>query len=130
MVTSVTVRDETLGEITGELTLGFMTERVTARELIRSRVYQEVTEYNARQGGVFRGLVRPHDAERTREGFLLHCHRLINWTEQYESAVAAIEKTGFLILVDDRQITDLGTEIEIRHDAAVSFLRLVPLIGG
>ncbi len=57
MVTSVTVRDETLGEITGELTLEFLTERVTARELIRCRVYQEVTEYNARQGGVFRGLV-------------------------------------------------------------------------
>ena len=57
MVTSVTVRDETLGEITGELTLGFLTERVTARELIRSRVYQKVSEYNARQGGVFRGLV-------------------------------------------------------------------------
>ncbi len=44
--------------------------------------------------------------------------------------MAAFEKTGFLILVDDRQITDLDTEIEIRHDAAVSFLRLVPLIGG
>jgi len=57
VVTSVTVRDETLGEITGELTLGFLTERVTARELIRSRVYQKVSEYNARQGGVFRGLV-------------------------------------------------------------------------
>ncbi len=60
----------------------------------------------------------------------MRSHRLINWTEQYESAVAAFEKTGFLILVDDRQITDLDTEIEIRHDTAVSFLRLVPLIGG
>ena len=44
--------------------------------------------------------------------------------------MAAFEKTGFLILVDDRQITDLDTEIEIHHDTAVSFLRLVPLIGG
>ncbi len=131
MATAVTVRDETsLGETTGELTLEFLTERVTARELIRSRVYQEVTEYNARQAGLFRGLVQPRDAERTREGFRLRTPRRIDWAEQYESAVASFARNGFLILVDDRQVTDLDAEIELRHDTDVSFLRLVPLVGG
>lgn len=131
MATTVTVRDETtLGETTGELTLEFLTERVTAREVIRSRVYQEVTEYNARQAGLFRGLVQPRDAERTREGFRLRSSRRIDWAEQYESALAAFAGNGFLLLVDDRQVTDLDAEIELRHDTEVSFLRLVPLIGG
>ena len=131
MATAVTVRDETsLGETTGELTLEFLTERVTARELIRSRVYQEVTEYNARQAGAFRGLVQPRDAERIREGFRLRSPRRIDWAEQYESALASFARNGFLILVDDRQVTDLDAEIELRHDTAVSFLRLVPLVGG
>ncbi len=128
---TVTVRDETtLGETTGELTLEFLTERVTAREVIRSRVYQEVTEYNARRAGMFRGLVQPRDAERTREGFQLRNPRRIDWTEQYEAALAAFARNGFLLLVDDRQVTDLDAEIELRHDTDVSFLRLVPLVGG
>ena len=128
---TVTVRDETsLGETTGELTLEFLTERVTAREVIRSRVYQEVTEYNARQAGLFRGLVQPRDAEQTREGFRLRNPRRIDWKEQYEAALASFAKNRFLLLVDDKQVTDLDTEIELRHDTSVSFLRLVPLIGG
>ena len=131
MATAVTVRDETTsGTTTNELTLEFLTERVTARELIRSRVYQEVTEYNARQAGLFKGLVQPRDAERTREGFRLRAPRRIDWAEQYEAALASFARNGFLILVDDRQVTGLDAEIELRHDTEVSFLRLVPLVGG
>ena len=131
MATTVTDRDETtLGDTTGELTLEFLTERVTAREVIRSRVYQEVTEYNARQAGLFHGLVQPRDAERTREGFRLRNPRRIDWAEQYESALDAFARNGFLLLVDDRQVTDLDADIEFRHNTEVSFLRLVPLVGG
>lgn len=131
MATALTVRDETpFGETTGALTLEFLTERVTMRELIRSRVYQEVTEYNAQQGGLFKGLVQPRDAERTREGFRLRTPRRIDWAEQYELALASFARNGFLILVDDRQVTDLDAELEIRHDTEVSFVRLVLLVGG
>src|SRR5687768_9236295 len=50
MPTTLTIYDETSsGERTGELTLDFLTERVTAREIIRARVYQEVTERNAQR---------------------------------------------------------------------------------
>lgn len=127
----VTVHDETsLGETTGELTLEFLTERVTAREVIRSRVYQEVTEYNARQAGLFRGLVQPRDAEQTREGFRLRTPRRIDWKEQFDAALASFAKNRFLLLVDNQQVTDLDAEIELHHDTSVSFLRLVPLIGG
>ncbi len=131
MATALTVRDETpFGETTGALTLEFLTERVTARELIRSRVYQEVTEYNAQQSGLFKGLVQPRDAERTREGFRLRTPRRIDWVEQYELALASFARNGFLILVDDRQVTDLDAELELRHDTEVSFVRLVLLVGG
>lgn len=128
---AVTVRDETtLGETTGELTLAFLAERVCAREIIRSRVYQEVTEYNARQAGLFRGLVQPRDAERVRGGFLMRTPRRIKWEEQYEEALNAFAGNRFLLLIDDLQVTDLDAEIEIRHDTRISFLRLVPLVGG
>ena len=137
MPTTLTVYDETSsGERTGELTLDFLTERVTAREIIRSRVYQEVTEYNARQAqaqaktDLFRGLVQPRDAEQTRDGFRLRTPRRIDWREHFDAALASFAKNRFLLLVDDKQVTDLDTEIVLRHDTGVSFLRLVPLIGG
>lgn len=127
----VTVRDETtLGETTGELLLEFLTERVSAREVIRSRIYQEVTEYNARQAGLFRGLVQPRDAERARGGSASRTSRRIDWVAQYAAALEAFARNRFLLLVDDAQVTDLDAEIEVRHDTRVSFLRLVPLIGG
>jgi hypothetical protein len=47
---TLTVHDRAVdGTARGELTLELLTERITVRELIRSRVYQEVTEYNARR---------------------------------------------------------------------------------
>jgi hypothetical protein len=131
MPTAVTIRDETTqGQTTNELTLEFLDERVTVRELIRGRVYQEVTEYNARQAGLFKGLVQPKDAERTAGGFRLKTQRRLNWEEQYRKAIEAFGRNGFLILLDDRQLDDLDEVIELRHDATVSFLRLVPLVGG
>ena len=127
----ITVQDETAtGDAVGGLTLDFLTERITVRELIRSRVYQEVQEYNAARSGVFRGLVQPDDAERTAEGFRLHKARTINWERQFDLAVKAFRGNGVIILVDGRQVEDLDEEIELRSDTRVAFLRLVPLVGG
>ena len=128
---TVTVYDETTsGGRTNELTLEFLDERITVRELIRSRVYQEVTEYNARMPEYFRGLVQPTDAERVLNGYRVRERRRLDWEAQYEKAIAAFQGNGFMILVDDRQLTELDQEIELRHDTAVTFLKLVPLIGG
>src|SRR3990172_3378797 len=72
MVATLTIRDETTaGETLHEWSLEFLTERITVRELIRGRVYQEVQDYNLTQPEVFRSLVEPSDAERTLNGFEL-----------------------------------------------------------
>jgi len=45
----LTIRDETTaGKLTHELTLDLLNEKLTVRELIRSRVYQEVDDFNRR----------------------------------------------------------------------------------
>ena len=123
--TTITIADETTsGARTNELTLDFLTERVTAREVIRARVYQEVTEHNAVGSGVFRGLVLPRAAPHGSP------RRRIDWHQQYERALAGFAANGFLLLVDDRQVADLDEEIVLRHDTTVTFLKLVPLVGG
>jgi hypothetical protein len=131
MSTTLTVRDETTsGGTLHEFALEVLTERLTVRELIRSRVYQEVQDYNRRQPPVYRGLVQPTDAEATLNGYLLRKQRLIDWKSQYDKAVAAFETNGFLVLVDDKQAESLDEEIVVRPGTRVSFLRLMPLVGG
>jgi hypothetical protein len=131
---TLTIRDETAtGEPIHEFPLEFADERITVRELIRERVYQEVTEYNfrgRREGGVFRGLVHPGDAERALNGVRIPKHREIDWEAQFERAIDAFGRNGFFILVDDRQAEALDETIVIGAATQVSFVKLTPLVGG
>jgi hypothetical protein len=107
MSATLMIRDETAaGEPVHEFPLEFPSERITVRELIRERVYQEVSEYNyrsQREGGLFRGLVQPTDTERTLNGFRVPKDRDIDWEAQFARAIDAFGRNGFFILVDDRQ---------------------------
>jgi hypothetical protein len=128
---TLTVRDETLGgESLREWALEVMTERLTVRELIRSRVYQEVQDYNVEQGQVFRGLVQPEEAEKTLNGWKLKKPRALDWKRQFDRAIEAFEGNQILILVNDQQTESLDEEIVLEPGAHVTFLRLTPLVGG
>ena len=128
---SVLVIDETTaGERSEGPVLEFLTERVTVRELIRGRVYQEVTEHNARQALGRPMLVEPAPVERALNGERRAAGRRVDWERQYELALRAFEGNGFLLFAGGRQLLDLDEEIELRHDTEISFLRLVPLVGG
>jgi hypothetical protein len=131
MSVTLTIYDETLsGEKTPRLTLDFAAQRITVRDLIRDRVYQEVRDYNQSQPEYFRGLVQPIDSEQVLNGYKLPQRRLIDWEKQYEKAVQAFQNNGFIILVNDHQAEDLDEEIELIEDLPISFLRLIPLVGG
>ena len=133
MNTTLTVRDETTFGFKADgydFTISLPAEVVTARELIRERVRQEVEEYNAHQTEFFRGLVQPTDAERTLNGFRLKRLRTLDWREQYDRAVEAFHRNGFVLLVDDRQVEDVDALIEVRPQTTVTFLKLIPLVGG
>lgn len=133
MSATLTVRDETTFAFGGEereFTLDFPAARVTVRALIRARVYGEVGEYNARRPGLFRGLVQPTDAERVLNGFKVREGRRIDPEGQFEKALEAFGRNGFLLLVDDLQVDDLEETIEVGPGTTVTFLKLVPLVGG
>jgi hypothetical protein len=131
MSATLTVRDRTAGSTTTrEFSLDFLTEHITVRELIRSRVYQEVTDYNHRQPEYYRGLDQPTDAEQTLNGYRLRKGRTIDWRKQFDKALEAFDANRVLILIDHRQAESLDDELEIRADTKVTFLRLMPLVGG
>lgn len=125
------IRDElSSGEVVNEFTIEVLDELMTVRELIRSRVYEEVHHFNFNKPGYFRGLVQPSDAETALNGYKLREKRTVDWQKQYEAALAAFGKNGFIILVDDQQVESLEQVIQLRVDTQVSFLKLVPLVGG
>ncbi len=129
-MTTITIVDEsTVGEKYA-WSLDFLDETVSIRELIRQRIYQEVTEYNARLTGHFRGLVQPTLAERTLNGFRLPSKNRLDWQAQYEKALDAFTRHSYIVLVNDMQIADLDTSIQVRADTEVTFFKLVPLVGG
>jgi len=133
MLTSLKISDLTtasIGKPEHTFTVHVSGETITVRELIRTRVFQEVEEYNRKQPAVFRMLVQPGEAEHTLNGYKFHKPRPVNPQAQYEKAIQAFEGNGFLVLVDDRQVETLDDEIALQPETRVSFLKLVPLVGG
>jgi hypothetical protein len=131
MTATLIVRDETTsGAVSDPIALEFPTEVITVRELIRERVYQEVQDYNRSKAGRFKGLVQPSEAEVELNGFKLKPGREINWKAQFERACEAYEASRVLVLAGSRQTESLDEEITITKGVEVSFLRLVPLVGG
>ena len=131
MAATLTIHDETSsGQKTNTFTLDCLTERMTVRELIRARIYQEVQDYNQKQPEYFRGLVEPTNAERVLNGYKLKAKRKIDWEEQFRRALDAFERNGFFVLVGDKQADTLDQQFEIKVDTEVSFVRLMPLVGG
>jgi hypothetical protein len=131
MPATLTIHDETAsGQKTNTFTLDCLTEHMTVRELIRTRIYQEVQDYNLREPEYFRGLVEPSAAERVLNGYKLKAKRKIDWQEQFKRALEAFERNGFFVLVGNRQAESLDDQFEVKVDTEVSFVKLVPLVGG
>lgn len=140
MAATLTIRDEGLSNQNAQgegedhsFELTFPSETITVRELIRERVYQEVADENLRRrtgtAGRFRGLVQP-----TPEEASLNAPgkgpREIDWKAQFELATKAFEARRVLVLVGETQATELDETITIGKGCEVTFLRLVPLVGG
>ena len=129
---ALTLVDETTsGEVLREFTLRLASERVSAREVIERRVRHEVDTFNRRKSReVFEGLVQPNDTEKRLNGYRLKSPRMIDADEQVQKALEAFASNGFFMLVGDRQVESLDEEIVITPDTRVSFMQLVPLVGG
>ena len=96
MPATLTFTDETAnGTKLRSFTLESLSERMTAREIIRARIYQEVQDFNLTQGDQFRGLIAPSDSEQSLNGYKLKKHRPIDWEKQFAEALRAFESNGF-----------------------------------
>ena len=123
------VRDETTsGESRSAGVFQFDNARLTLREIIRLRVQQEVARFNSADYEMFQGLVQPEESERVLNG--VRTRPVLDAQKQLAKAIAAFKGNGFLVLLDDRQIIDLDELLHLTAQSKITFLRLVPLVGG
>jgi hypothetical protein len=127
----VTIQDTSgAGRAFAAITLNGIDDKITLRDLVRTRVREEVARYNAAKGEYFAGLVMPDGAKATPGGFRMPKPRQVDWEQQAELALNAFSRNGFFVLVGDRQVTDLDEALRLTAESDIRFIRLVPLIGG
>ena len=130
---TLTIRDEvtsSMGKADYVITIRLTSPRLTVRDLIRERVRQEVEDFNDKQSELYNGLVQPTDTERTLNGFKFRTRRNLDWQEQFDKAIEGFQRNAFILLVDDLQVDDLDQLIAISPETQVTFVKLVPLVGG
>jgi hypothetical protein len=122
----ITIRDASFQGLQASWQLDILEEQSTLREVIRSRIYQEVSEYNAKKRSQFLCLIpptplypNPSDAAPT-----------LDWQVHYEQAIQACEKRRYIVIIDERQVTELDSPIQFYAHSTVTFFKLIPLIGG
>ncbi len=118
------------GKLYRETELRLVSNRSTLREILAQRIRQEVDKHNGSDRKLFSGLVQPSDTEEKLNGFKLRKPREVSYEKQLELAIEAFGNNGFFVLLDDRQIEDLDTPVTLREDSRLSFVKLVPLVGG
>ncbi|MET8304699.1 hypothetical protein ACFYO8_21225 [Micromonospora sp. NPDC005257] len=99
----ITVTDEVVGAPSGPAwTIEVFEEELRLDDLIRRRVSLEIAESG----------VDVDPEERTR------------------LTLDAFGRNAFVVLVDDHQVTDLDEKVRLHAGSRVTFLKLVPLVGG
>ena len=132
MSLTVVMQDEALGGAAPSepLRVEFASEHQTVRDLIRERVHAEVAAHNSQRAEVFRGLVQPTDSERALNGYRTKPGRMIDPEAQVARACEAFGRNGFFLIVDDKQAESLDDVVTLSETSVVSFLKLMPLVGG
>ena len=127
----LTITDETFsGTVTNEIKIEFDQVEIKVKDLIEQRVSQEVAKYNNRVIEKFNGLIQPTEKENLLNAISKKEFRMIDGEQQVYIALDAFQKNGFFVLVDDKQVESLEERIQLRPMMKVSFIKLVPLVGG
>lgn len=132
MAVSLRIVDETTsGEIYNEIVLRLASTRVRARDVIEERVRQEVQKHNdSKIKKLFAGLVQPSDTEKEVNGYRFKKSKTIDADKQVELALTGFTENKYFFLVDDLQVESLDDEFGITDQTKITFLKLIPVVGG
>ncbi len=132
MPTAILVEERVPGQPPSEgCTLTLPADRITVAELIRIYVETQVEKYN-----IARVATPPGESYTTIEEKLLNPRRQdkrfapAECAVEVEKALIAFQTNQIFLLIDGKQASELSEEIEPTSSSKVTFLKLVPLVGG
>jgi hypothetical protein len=109
-----------------EYSIELKDERLTVRELIQNIVFQQIYNLNTEMR---------NSKTAPREEQMLNKRKpapgnTIDWVPKYEHALKAFESNQVLLLLDDVQVEELDEVVALTPHTRVTFLKLIPLVGG
>lgn len=138
MAATLTFKDETLtGNLIQEMEIPVEAETLTLREIIMLRVEEEIRRMRDEQHQRFlTALSDLTEQERALNG--------VKWSgansklaptgpdpeAQGYRALEAFKRNAYFVLIDDKQVDELETEIRLTDKTVVSFVKMTPLVGG
>ena len=140
MLAQLSIVEKIVGQTQRQaFTLRLASERISARDIVAKHVRDEIDRLN--------DLARRRHAEHDRvASFLVGDHsnelerklnkpnrkgpKTLEPTEEVKAALDAIEARQVIVLFDDLEIEDLDADLTVTDQSKVTFLRLVPLVGG
>ena len=130
-MSTVTITDERpAARQKNSFQMDFLEDRLTAREFLRRRIYEEVQIHNSADAAPYNGLVTPTDLEQHLNRTVPKEIRKIDWETQYQKALEGFAGNAIIMLWNDRQIESLDEILELSEGSTATFLKLVPLVGG
>jgi enoyl-CoA hydratase/carnithine racemase len=139
------VKDECFGTGSNErrpaFDLKLVSQRMSARDVIRQRIADEIATANARA-------IEHAEAHARTRSFLIafepsspeaalnaprspkRRQEIFDEQAEYDRAILAFEKRQFIMLLDERQIENLDDEFGLTGANEIVFLYLTPLVGG
>ena len=130
---ALSIKDKTSsGEVVSSNVLKFPVESVSVKELIETRVAQEIENQREENRPSFINLILPNSDEESLNGTRRRQNKKANVdvAEQQSIAIEAFSNCGFFLLVNDVQLTDLDDVIQITPKSEVVFYKLIPIVGG
>ena len=110
-----------------EYPVEFTESRLTVRELLRNIVFQQVYNRNNEIRDTSR--VRS-DAEALLNQKSKTPGQTIDWVPKFDHAVEAFENNQVILLLDGTQIESLDETVNLTSNTKLTFLKLIPLVGG
>lgn len=140
MPLQIAIVEKTVGQPMREAyTLHLVSERISAKDIASAHVRAEIERLNdetrrnrEKHDRVASFLVGTHShaTERRLNPIRKAYKKLLDPETEIETALQGIVDRHVIMLFDDREVEDLDTILTVTQDSTVTFLRLVPLVGG
>ena len=105
-------------------------ESLSVGDILKRRIENEITRFNLQRPVCFFSLVQPKNSEITPRGFRLREHRAIDWETQFQAAIEAFDKKGFIVNINGKDVQGLDDIIDTSDVVEVVMIRCMEIVAG